>query len=106
MTIIARAQLTPMEICMLIMQLQELLDKGFICPGSSPRTAPVLFVKKKDGSLHMCIDYHKLKKITVKNSYPLSKINDLFDQLQGADYFSKIDLFLGYHQVHVRESDV
>lgn len=88
------------------MQLQELLDKGFICPGSSPRTAPVLFVKKKDGSLHMCIDYHKLKKITVKNSYPLSKINDLFDQLQGADYFSKIDLFLGYHQVHVRESDV
>ncbi|KAI3738348.1 hypothetical protein L2E82_28377 [Cichorium intybus] len=87
-------------------QLQELLDKGFIRPSSSPWGAPVLFVKKKDGSMRMCIDYRELNKITIKNRYPLPRIDDLFDQLQGADYFSKIDLRSGYHQVRVKESDV
>ncbi|KAI3720763.1 hypothetical protein L2E82_31756 [Cichorium intybus] len=75
-------------------------------PSSSPWGAPVLFVKKKDGSIHMCIDYRELNKITIKNRYPLPRIDDLFDQLQGADYFSKIDLRSGYHQVRVKESDV
>ncbi|KAI3503855.1 hypothetical protein L1887_32310 [Cichorium endivia] len=89
-----------------MMQLQELLDKGFIRPSSSPWGAPVLFVKKKDGSMRMCIDYRELNKITVKNRYPLPRIDDLFDQLQGADYFSKIDLRSVYHQLKVRGEDV
>ncbi|KAJ9539243.1 hypothetical protein OSB04_031976 [Centaurea solstitialis] len=87
-------------------QLQELLDKGFIRPSSSPWGAPVLFVKKKDGSFRMCIDYRELNKITIKNRYPLPRIDDLFDQLQGATYFSKIDLRSGYHQMRVREEDI
>ena len=78
-------------------QLQELLDKGFIRPSSSPWGAPVLFEKKKDGSMRKCIDYRELNKVTVKNKYPLPRIDDLFDQLQGASYFSKIDLRSGYH---------
>ncbi|GJS85500.1 hypothetical protein Tco_0752041 [Tanacetum coccineum] len=73
-------------------QLQELSDKGFIRPSSSPWGAPVLFVKKKDGSLRMCIDYRELNKLTVKNRYPLPRIDDLFDQLQGSSVYSKIDL--------------
>ena len=73
-------------------QLQELLDKGFIRPSVSPWGAPVLFVKKKDDTLWMCIDYRKIKKVTVKNKYPLPRIEDLFDQLRGACVFSKIDL--------------
>nr|GEV61374.1 retrotransposable element Tf2 [Tanacetum cinerariifolium] len=87
-------------------QLQELSDKGFIRPSSSPWGAPVLFVKKKDGSFIMCIDYRELNKLTIKNRYPLSKIDDLFDQLQGSRVYSKIDLRSGYHQLRVREEDI
>ncbi|GJR50837.1 putative nucleotidyltransferase, ribonuclease H [Tanacetum coccineum] len=87
-------------------QLQELQDKGFIRPSHSPWGAPVLFVKKKDGSFRMCIDYRELNKITIKNRYPLPRIDDLFDQLQGACYFSKIDLRSGYHQLRVHEDDI
>nr|GFB98953.1 putative reverse transcriptase domain-containing protein [Tanacetum cinerariifolium] len=86
-------------------QLQELSDKGFIRPNSLPWGAPVLFVKKKDGSFRMCIDYRELNKLTVKNRYPLPRIDDLFDQLQGSSIYSKIDLRLGYHQLRVREQD-
>ncbi|KAI3779509.1 hypothetical protein L2E82_09230 [Cichorium intybus] len=87
-------------------QLQELLDKGFICPSSSPWEASVLFVMKKDGTMRMCIDYRELNKVTIKNRYPLPRIDDLFDQLQGASYFYKIDLRSGYHQVRVNDEDV
>ncbi|GJU65220.1 putative reverse transcriptase domain-containing protein [Tanacetum coccineum] len=89
-----------------IEQLQELSDKGFIRPSSSPWGAPVLFVKKKDGSFRMCIDYRELNKLTVKNRYPLPRIDDLFDQLQGSSIYSKIDLRSGYHQLRVREQDI
>ncbi|GJY83572.1 putative reverse transcriptase domain-containing protein [Tanacetum coccineum] len=91
-------RLAPSEMQELSAQLQELQDKGFIRPIHSSWRAPVLFVKKKDGSLHMCIDYRELNKLTIKNRYPLLRIDDLFDQLQGARYFSKIDLRSGYHQ--------
>ncbi|GJW27718.1 putative reverse transcriptase domain-containing protein [Tanacetum coccineum] len=84
-------------------QFQELVDKGFIRPSSSPWGAPVLFVNKKDRSFRMCIDYRELNKLTVKNQYPLSRINDLFDQLHGSSVYSKIDLRSGYHQLRVRE---
>ncbi|KAL4037930.1 hypothetical protein IC575_001532 [Cucumis melo] len=86
--------------------LQELLDKGFIRPSVSPWGAPVLFVKKKDGSMRLCIDYRELNKVTVKNRYPLPRIDDLFDQLQGATVFSKIDLRSGYHQLRIKDEDV
>ncbi|GJR68774.1 putative reverse transcriptase domain-containing protein [Tanacetum coccineum] len=85
-------RLAPSEIEELSGQLKELHDKGFIQPSSSPWGAPVLFVKKKDGSFRMCIDYRELNKLTIKNRYPLLRIDDLFNQLQGAQYFSKIDL--------------
>nr|GFD03143.1 putative reverse transcriptase domain, aspartic peptidase domain protein [Tanacetum cinerariifolium] len=84
-------------------QLQELLERGFICPSVSPWGAPILFVKKKDGSVRLCIDYHELNKITICNRYSLPRIDDLFDQLQGAMHFSKIDLRSGYHQLRVKE---
>ncbi|GJS50055.1 putative reverse transcriptase domain-containing protein [Tanacetum coccineum] len=87
-------------------QLKELSDKSFIRPSSSPWGAPVLFVKKKDGSFRMCIDYRELNKLTVKNRYPLPRIDDLFDQLQGSSVYSKIDLQSGYHQLRVREEDI
>ncbi|GJY71577.1 putative reverse transcriptase domain-containing protein [Tanacetum coccineum] len=87
-------------------QLKELSDKGFIRPSSSPWGALVLFVKKKDGSFRMCIDYRELNKLTVKNRYPLPMIDDLFDQLQGSSVYSKIDLRSGYHQLRVREEDI
>ncbi|GKE24200.1 putative reverse transcriptase domain-containing protein [Tanacetum coccineum] len=87
-------------------QLQELFDRGFIRPSSSPWGAPVLFVKKKDGSFRMCIDYRKLNKLTMKNRYPLPRIDDLFDQLQGSRVYSKIGLRSGYHQLRVREEDI
>ena len=87
-------------------QLQELLDKGFIRPSFSPWGAPILFVKKKDGSFRMCIDYRELNKLTIKNRYPLPRIDDLFDQLQGSSYYSKIDLRSGYHQLRVQEDDI
>ena len=87
-------------------QLQDLLSKGFIRPSVSPWGAPVLFVKKKDGTMRMCIDYIQLNKVTVKNKYPLPRIDDLFDQLQGASLLSKIDLRSGYHQLNIRASDI
>ncbi|GJT81628.1 putative reverse transcriptase domain-containing protein [Tanacetum coccineum] len=87
-------------------QLQELADRGFIRPSTSTWGAPVLFVKKKDGSFIMCIDYQELNKLTVKNRYPLPRIDDLFDQLQGSSVYSKIDLRSGYHQLRVRDEDI
>ncbi|GKG09958.1 putative reverse transcriptase domain-containing protein, partial [Tanacetum coccineum] len=87
-------------------QLKELSEKGFIRLSSSPWGAPVLFVKKKDGSFRMCIDYRELNKLTVKNRYPLLRIDDLFDQLQGLCVYPKIDLRSGYHQLHIREEDI
>ncbi|GJY65411.1 putative reverse transcriptase domain-containing protein [Tanacetum coccineum] len=105
---VARApyRLAPTELQELSTQLQELSDKGFIRPSSSPWGAPVLFVKKKDGSFRMCIDYRELNKLTVKNRYPLLRIDDLFDQLQGSRVYSKINLRSGYHQLRVREEDI
>ncbi|GKB76760.1 putative reverse transcriptase domain-containing protein, partial [Tanacetum coccineum] len=99
-------RLAPAEMQELSTQLQELSDRGFIRPSSSPWGAPVLFVKKKDGSFRMCIDYRKLNKLTVKNRYPLPRIDDLFDQLQGSRVYSKIDLRSGYHQLRVHEEDI
>ncbi|GJR84525.1 putative reverse transcriptase domain-containing protein [Tanacetum coccineum] len=87
-------------------QLQELSEKGFIRPSSSPWGAPILFVKKNDGSFRMCIDYRELNKLTVKNRYPLPRIDDLFDQLKGSSIYSKIDLRSGYHQLRIREQDI
>nr|GEX56565.1 putative reverse transcriptase domain-containing protein [Tanacetum cinerariifolium] len=105
---VARApyRLAPSKMKELAKQLQELSDKGFIRPISLPWGAPVLFIKKKDGSFHMCIEYCKLNKLTVKNRYPLPRIDDLFDQLQGSNVYSKIDLRSGYHQLRVREEDI
>jgi hypothetical protein len=94
-------RLAPAEMQELSSQLQELLDKGFIRPSFYPWGAPVLFVKKNDGSFRMCIDYGELNNLTVKNRYPLPRIDDLFDQLQGSTYFSKIHLSSGYHQLRV-----
>ena len=87
-------------------QLKELLDKKFIRPSSSPWGAPVIFVKKKDGTQRMCVDYRSLNEITIKNKYPLSRIEDLFDQLRADRVFYKIDLRLGYHQSKIRPSDI
>ncbi|GJR28913.1 putative reverse transcriptase domain-containing protein [Tanacetum coccineum] len=98
--------LAPSELQELSTQLQEHSDKGFIRPSSSPWGAPVLFVKNKDGSFWMCIDYRELNKLTVKNQYPLSRIDDLFGQLQRSRVYSKIDLRSGYHQLRVREEDI
>nr|GEY91130.1 putative reverse transcriptase domain-containing protein [Tanacetum cinerariifolium] len=105
---VARAsyRLAPSEMKELSIQLQELLEKGFIHSSSSPWGAPILFVKKKDGSFRMCIDYRELNKLTVKNRYPLPRIDDLFDQLQGSSMYSKIDLRLGYHQICIKEEDI
>jgi len=98
-------RLAPGELKELKSQLKELTDKGYIRPSQSPWGAPVIFVKKKDGSLRMCIDYRGLNKLTVKNKYPLPRIDDLFDQLKGASVFSKIDLRSGYYQIQVAEED-
>ncbi|GJU23095.1 putative reverse transcriptase domain-containing protein [Tanacetum coccineum] len=102
---VARApyRLAPSKMKELSEQLKELSDKGFIRPSSSPWGAPILFVKKMDVSFQMCIDYRELNKLTVKNRYPLPRIDDLFDQLQGSSVYSKIDLRSGYHQLRVRE---
>ncbi|GJV92082.1 putative nucleotidyltransferase, ribonuclease H [Tanacetum coccineum] len=99
-------RMAPIELKELKDQLQELLERGFIRPSVSPWGAPVLFVKKKDGSMRLCIDYRELNKITIRNRYPLPRIDDLFDQLQGAKHFSKIDLRSGYHQLRVKEQDI
>ncbi|GKB86125.1 putative reverse transcriptase domain-containing protein [Tanacetum coccineum] len=107
-TLVAKSpyRLAPSELEELLGQLKELQDKGFIRPSPSPWGAPVLFIKKKKGSFRMCINYRELNKSTIKNRYPLSRIDDLFDQLQGSQFFSKIDLRSGYHQLRVHEDDI
>ncbi|KAL4361574.1 hypothetical protein GQ457_04G019190 [Hibiscus cannabinus] len=87
-------------------QLEELQDKGFIRPNTSPWGAPVLFVKKKDGSIRLCTDYRQLNRVTIKNKCPLTRIEDFFDQLRDASVFSKIDLRSSYYQMKVKDVDV
>jgi hypothetical protein len=87
-------------------QLQDLLDKGFICPSASPWGCSAFFVKKKDNSLRLCVDYRPLNAVTIKNKYPLPRIDILFDQLAGAKVFSKIDLRSGYHQIKIKPCDL
>jgi hypothetical protein len=99
-------QMPSAELVELKKQLQELLDKGFIRPSTLPWGCPALFVKKKDESLRLCIDYRPLNAVTIKNKYPLPRIDVLFDQLVGAKLFSKIDLRFGYHQIKIRASDI
>nr|GEU95565.1 hypothetical protein [Tanacetum cinerariifolium] len=99
-------RLAPSELEELLGQLKEIQDKGFMRPSSSPWGVPILFIKKNDGSFRMCIDYRELNKLTIKNRYPLPRIDDLFDQLQGSQFFSKIDLRSGYHQLRVHEDDI
>ena len=94
------------ELQELKVQLQELLDKGFIRPSTSPWGAPVMFAKKKDKTLRLCIDYRQLNRVMIKNRYPLPRIDDLFDQLRGVRVYSKIDLRTRYHQLRVREDDI
>ncbi|KAJ4943956.1 hypothetical protein NE237_005596 [Protea cynaroides] len=107
-TLVSKApyRMAPTELKELKTQLQELLDKGFIGPSISPWGAPVLFVKKKDRSVRLCIDYRELNKLTIKNRYPLPRIDDLFDQLQGAKVFSKIDFRPGYHQLKIKAGNI
>jgi hypothetical protein len=90
-------RMSTLELVELKLQLKEMMDKGYIQPSVSPWGAPALFVKKKDGTLRLCIDYRQLNKMTIKNKYPLPRIDDLIDQLRGATIFSKIDLRSGYH---------
>ncbi|KAL8157153.1 hypothetical protein AgCh_002020 [Apium graveolens] len=99
-------RMTPVEMKELSTQLQDLLDRGIIRPSVSSWGALVLFVKKKDGSMRLCIDYRELNKLTIKNKYPLPRIDDLFDQLKGAAWFSKIDLRSGYHQLKIKAEDI
>jgi hypothetical protein len=94
------------ELAELKEHVKELLGKGFIHPSSSLWGAPMIFVLKKDGTQRLCVDYHALNEVTIKNKYPLPRIDDLFDQLRGACVFSKIDLRLGYHQLKIRECDI
>ena len=99
-------RMAPTELRELKTHLQELLEKGYIRLSISPWGAPILFVKKKDGTLRLCIDYRQLNRVTIKNKYPLPRVDDLFDQLQGARVFSKIDLRSGYHQLRIANADV
>jgi hypothetical protein len=96
----------PNELAELKIQLQDLLEKGFIRPSSSPWCCPAIFVKKKDQTLRMFVDYRPLNEVTIKNKYPLPRIDILFDQLTGARVFSKIDLRSGYHQIYIRLEDI
>ena len=98
--------MAPLELKELKLQLENLLDKGFICPSVSPWGVPVLFVKKKDGTLRLCVDYRQLNKMTMKNKYSLPGIDDLFDQLKGASVFSNIDLRSGYYELRIKDMDV
>ena len=98
--------MSPPELMELKMQLQELLDKDYIRPSVSPWGAPVLFVKNKDGTFRMCINYRQLNKLTIKNNYPLPIIDDLFYQVRGASVFSKIDVRTSYHQLRTKEEDI
>jgi hypothetical protein len=97
----SREELTELKI-----QLKDLLDKDFIHPSSSPWGCPALFVSKKDKGLHLCVDYRPLNAVTIKNKYPLPRIDILFDQLAGAQVFSKIDLHSGYHKIKIRDEDI
>ena len=99
-------RMSPGELKELKVQLEDLVEHGFIRPSTSPWGAPVLFVNKKDGALRMCVDYRALNRFTIKNSYPLPRIDDIFDQLDGANYFTKIDLRSGYHQIRLDESSI
>ena len=99
-------RMAPVELQELRVQLQDLLDKGFIRPSTSPWGTPILFAKKKDKTLRLCIDYRQLNKVTIKNRYSLPRIDDLFDQLRGARVYSKIYLRTGCHQLRVREIDI
>jgi hypothetical protein len=94
------------ELAELKEHIKELLEKGFIHPSSSSWGAPVIFVPEKDGTQRLCMNYHALNEVTIKNMYPLSRIDDLFDQLHGVCVFSKIDLRSGYHQLKIRECDI
>jgi hypothetical protein len=98
-------KMTPKELAELKVQLNELLDKGYICPSSSPWGCPALFVKKKDQSLRLCVDYRPLNVVTMKNKYLLPRIDILFDQLAGAKVFSKVDLCSGYHQIEIHQCE-
>jgi hypothetical protein len=98
--------MSPEELNELKIQLQGLLDKGYIHPGISPWGCSALFVEKKDKVLHLCVDYRSLNAVTIKNKYPLPRIDILFDQLAGAQVFSKIDLHSGYHQIKIRAKDI
>ena len=99
-------RMLPVKLQELKVQIQDLLDRGFIRLSTSPWGAPVLFAKKKDKTLRLCIDYRQLNRVTIKNRYPLPKIDDLFDQLRGAHVYSKIDLHTGYHQLRVKKADI
>jgi hypothetical protein len=99
-------RMAPKELAEMKKQLEELLEKGFIHPSSSPWGCPTIFVKKKDGTLWMCVDYRPLNAVTIKNKYPLPRIDTLFDQLGGAMVFSKIDLRSGYHHIKIRPYDI
>jgi hypothetical protein len=99
-------RMPPNELAELKVQLQDLLDKGFICLSTSPWGCPALFVEKKDNSLRLCVDYRPLNAVTIKNKYPLPRIDILFDQLAGAKVFSKIDLRSGYHQIKIKPCDI
>ena len=99
-------QMSTLEMLELKMQLQELLEKKYIRPSVSLWGAPVLFVNNKDGTLRLCIDYIQLNKVTVKNKYPLARIDDLFDEMRGEKVFSKIDLRSGYPQVRIKDDDI
>jgi len=98
-------RMSPMELAELSKQLEELIDEGFVCPSKAPYGAPVLFQKKADGSLRICVDYRALNKVTIKNKYPIPLIQDLMDRLSGASIFTKLDLRSGYWQVRVADGD-
>ena len=98
--------MSPIELAELKKQLEDLLDKQFIRPSVSPWGAPMLLVKKKDGTMRLCVDYRQLNKVMMKNKYPLPRIDDLMDQLVGACVFSKIDLRSGYRQIRVKSEDI
>jgi hypothetical protein len=99
-------RMKPVELAELKIQLQDLLDKGYIRPSPSPWGCPALFVSKKDKELRLCVDYRPLNAVTIKNKYPLTRIDLLFDQLAGAQVFSKIDLHSGYHQIKIHAEDI
>nr|KYP54727.1 Transposon Ty3-G Gag-Pol polyprotein [Cajanus cajan] len=103
---VAPYRMAPAKLMELKGQLEDLLAKQLVRPSVSPWGAPVLLVKKKDGGSRLCVDYRQLNKLTIKNKYPLPRIDDLMDQLRGASIFSKIDLRSGYHQIRVKEGDI